>query len=208
MTLGGTAPTRRSNARDGITALIQPVKKYRYRSIPRRAAKTAAPAPPSPSTAGLRTGRAEVAPSEGRVCGRRGRARSGRRCRARPSRGTARTGDPRVRGQLSTAAPYCSRVADDWTPQYRLEKAREREHVVVAIVRAQTEWRDILEVVEAAASPDAAQKALRTSFGFSREQATAVMDTQFRRVSYQDRTRIADELAALRAEIAGLEGDQ
>jgi DNA gyrase/topoisomerase IV subunit A len=98
-------------------------------------------------------------------------------------------------------------VADEWTPQYRLEKAREREHVVAAIVRAQTEWRDILDVVEAAESADAAQKAVQKSFGFSREQAMAVMDTQFRRVSHQDRTRIADELAALRAEIEGLERD-
>jgi DNA gyrase subunit A len=88
-----------------------------------------------------------------------------------------------------------------------LEKAREREHVLAALVRAQTEWRDILDVVEAADSADAVQEALQTGFGFSREQAMAVMDTQFRRVSHLDRKRIADELAALRAEIAGLEGD-
>lgn len=99
-------------------------------------------------------------------------------------------------------------MTDHSTPQYRLAKAREREHVVAAIVRAQTEWRDLLDVIEAADSADAAQEALQTSFGFSRQQAMAVMDTQFRRVSHQDRKRLADELAALRAEIAGLEGDR
>ena len=103
--------------------------------------------------------------------------------------------------------PYGAGVTEEWTPQHRLEKAREREHVVAAIVRAQVEWRDILGAVEQAESADEAQKTLQTAFGFTRDQALAVMDTQFRRISRQDRSRISDELTALRAEIAGLERD-
>lgn len=99
-------------------------------------------------------------------------------------------------------------MTEDRTSQYRLEKAREREHVVSAIVRAQAEWRDILDALEQAESADEAQKTLQANSGFTREQALAVMDTQFRRISRLDRSRISDELVALRAEIAGLEGEQ
>ena len=101
---------------------------------------------------------------------------------------------------------YGSAVKEDWTPEYRLEKAREREHVVSAIARAQSEWRDILARLELAGSVDEAQGLLQGAFGFSHVQAIAVMDTQFRRISRLDRSRISDELTALRAEIADLEG--
>ena len=98
-------------------------------------------------------------------------------------------------------------MTEDWTPQYRLQKAREREHVVSAIVRAQSEWRDILEALEQAETAETAKEALRRAFGFTQEQALAVMDTQFRRVSRQDRDHVSDELTALREEIAGLEDE-
>jgi DNA gyrase/topoisomerase IV subunit A len=65
----------------------------------------------------------------------------------------------------------------------------------------------LLPVLEAAESADEAEEALQDTFGFTREQALAVLDTQFRRVSRADRTRVSDELAALRTEIAGLESD-
>lgn len=84
--------------------------------------------------------------------------------------------------------------------------AREREHVVSAIAKAQADWRAILEVVEAAASVDDAQEALSRSFGFTPVQATAVLDAQFRRVSRLDRDRITKELEQLRREIDELGG--
>lgn len=96
-------------------------------------------------------------------------------------------------------------MTDEGTPDYRLQKARERERVVSAIVRAQSEWREILEVLESSESAEAAQDALARTFGLAHDQVWAVLDTQFRRVSRADRDRIADELASLRAEIAELE---
>jgi hypothetical protein len=104
--------------------------------------------------------------------------------------------------------PYGSRVTDDAAPEHRLEKARQREHVVSAVARAQSEWRNILEALEAADSAEAAPDVLQQTFGLTREQAVAVMDMQFRRVARLDRDRIFDELAALRAEIAELEDEQ
>ena len=98
-------------------------------------------------------------------------------------------------------------MTGDWTREDRLRMAREREHVASAIARAQVEWRALLEVVERSASADEAQEALAQSFGFTRVQAIAVMDTQFRRVTQADRERIATELDQLRREIEELGGD-
>ena len=99
-------------------------------------------------------------------------------------------------------------MADDWTAEDRTRMAKEREHVASALTRAQVEWRDILEVVEASASAEAAQEALARSFGFSHVQVAAVMDTQFRRVTQADRERIAAELVELRREIDELDGNE
>ena len=93
------------------------------------------------------------------------------------------------------------------TPEYRLRKAREREHVVVALEMAQQHWRSALELIEAAATVDEARVALCDAFGITSQQAIAVTETQFRRVSQADRSRISEELSQLRAEIAGLEAE-
>ena len=102
-------------------------------------------------------------------------------------------------------SPYGFRVNDEWTPQLRLERARQREHVVSAVVRAQSEWPDILAALQVSESGDDATSVLQTRFEFTREQAMAVLDTQFRRVTRADRERVSDELVALRTEIAQLE---
>ena len=96
---------------------------------------------------------------------------------------------------------------DDNAHDERLAQARERAHILEAVDRAQSDWRIVLESLASADSPDAAQDVLQTTFGFTRVQAIAVMDVQFRRVTKLDRERISSELAALRTEIAGLEGD-
>lgn len=66
----------------------------------------------------------------------------------------------------------------------------------------------MLEVVEAAESADEAIVPLCRAFSFTRDQATAVMDMQVRRVSQRDRDRITAELAELRSEIADLQPEQ
>jgi DNA gyrase subunit A len=98
-------------------------------------------------------------------------------------------------------------VDDEWTPERRLRAARQREHVVEAVVVAQLEWRRVLELVETSDTAEAAQRAVAAAFGLTREQSVAVIDIQFRRISRADRDRIASELAGLRAEIAGLESE-
>ena len=93
------------------------------------------------------------------------------------------------------------------TPAYQLQKAREREHVLAAVLVAQQQWRHVLELVESAGTADEAQVAVCDEFDLTWEQAAAVIDTQFRRLNKSDRDRMASELADLRAEITGLEAD-
>jgi DNA gyrase subunit A len=85
--------------------------------------------------------------------------------------------------------------------------ARQREEVVTALASALSDWRRVLEFIAACESAEEAQEALARSFSFTRVQAIAVMDTQFRRVTQVDRERIADELVQLRREIDELGGD-
>ena len=99
------------------------------------------------------------------------------------------------------------RVSDEFSAESRLRSAREREHVLVALARAQAEWREVLAIVEDTANGDEAEAALSRSMGFSSLQARAVTNTQFMRVSRADRDRVLDELAELRREIEGLEDE-
>jgi DNA gyrase subunit A len=99
-------------------------------------------------------------------------------------------------------------VDDEFSPAWRLRKAREREHVLIALVRAQSEWRGVLAIIESAQDAEAAQSGLATALGITGEQAMVMLDAQFRRVTKADRDRAAGELEELRHEIATLEDDQ
>lgn len=81
------------------------------------------------------------------------------------------------------------------TPAYHLQKAREREHILHAIVLAQREWRRVIEVVEAAPTAGQAQLAVQEVFSLTPHQAMAVMDMQVRRVAAVERDKITDDLA-------------
>ncbi|HET6910624.1 MAG TPA: DNA gyrase subunit A [Mycobacteriales bacterium] len=98
-------------------------------------------------------------------------------------------------------------MSDEWTPAYRLQKARERQHVLSAIVRATGAWAEVLAVIAESADAEAARSALRDRFGVDEVQATVLLDIQFRRVSALDRQRLSDELAQIEAEIARLEAE-
>ena len=98
-------------------------------------------------------------------------------------------------------------MSEEWPVEYRLSKARERRHIVAAIVRAAESWADVLGVIADSVSADAASAALRERFALDEVQAQALLDMQFRRVAQSDRQRLTDELTQLDAEIAGLEGE-
>jgi DNA gyrase subunit A len=96
-------------------------------------------------------------------------------------------------------------VSEEPTAEYHLQKAREREHILVAIVLAQREWRRVIEVVEAAATTSEAQLAIQRAFSMTPHQAMAVMDMQVRRVTAVERDHITEDLAKVRTDIQELE---
>lgn len=89
----------------------------------------------------------------------------------------------------------------------RLQQARQRRHVVAAVSTGAESWTDVLALVAGSPDDETAQARLQDQFGLDDIQATAVLDTQFRRVAGQGRQRLADELSSLDEEIARLEAE-
>lgn len=93
----------------------------------------------------------------------------------------------------------------EFSDQWRLTKLREPEHVVAALVLAQTRWRDVLEVIAGSADPADARSRLSGAFGLDEIQSTAVVDAQNRRLTMSERQRTESELTDIRNQIADLE---
>lgn len=88
-----------------------------------------------------------------------------------------------------------------------MEHARQRRHIVSAIVHATGSWSDVLAVISESPTAEAARLRLCERFGLDEVQATALMDIQFRRVAGLERQRLSDELSELESLITRLEGD-
>jgi hypothetical protein len=108
--------------------------------------------------------------------------------------------------RLAVAAGTLLRMVDaeEMSPDWLLAKASEREHIVVAVALAQERWREFGEVIVAASDANEARGRIVAEFGLDEAQATAVLDTQFRRISGADRDRITEELDDLRRHISHL----
>jgi DNA gyrase subunit A len=90
--------------------------------------------------------------------------------------------------------------------QYRLERAREREHIVEGLVRALDMIDAIIELIRGAADVDEARAGLRAApFEFSEIQANFILDMQLRRLTQLEGQKLRDELAELRERIKELE---
>src|SRR6266511_2927782 len=90
--------------------------------------------------------------------------------------------------------------------QYRIDKAREREHIVEGLVRALDMIDAIIELIRGAADVDAARTGLMAKpFEFSEIQANFILDMQLRRLTQLEGQRLRDELGELREQIKELE---
>ena len=98
-------------------------------------------------------------------------------------------------------------MTEDWPLEARLRQARERRHIISAIVRATASWADVLAVIAESPSAELARSSLQERFGLDEVQATALLDIQFRRVSGLERQRMEEQLTLLDADIARLEGN-
>ena len=90
--------------------------------------------------------------------------------------------------------------------EYRLERARDRAHILEGLLRAL----DLIDAIIAAirASEDRAEardRLMGESFEFSQRQADYILDMQLHRLTRLARTNLEEELEGLRATIAELE---
>jgi DNA gyrase subunit A len=90
--------------------------------------------------------------------------------------------------------------------QYRLDRAREREHIVEGLVRALDMIDAIIELIRGAADVDEARTGLMaTPFEFTEIQANFILDMQLRRLTQLEGQKLRDELAELQGRIKELE---
>ncbi len=89
---------------------------------------------------------------------------------------------------------------------FDLKKAREREHIVEALKVAVDFIDKVISIIRNSADPNAAKQGLMEAFGFDEIQAAAIVAMRLGQLSGLERQKIEDELAALRAKIAELEG--
>jgi DNA gyrase subunit A len=90
--------------------------------------------------------------------------------------------------------------------QYRIDKAREREHIVEGLVRALDMIDAIIELIRGAADVDEARAGLMAKpFEFSEIQANFILDMQLRRLTQLEGQKLRDELGELQDRIKELE---
>jgi DNA gyrase subunit A len=90
--------------------------------------------------------------------------------------------------------------------EYRVEKARERAHIVEGLVRALDMIDAIIELIRAAADVDEARAGLMAKpFEFSEIQANFILDMQLRRLTQLEGQKLRDELGELQERIKELE---
>jgi DNA gyrase subunit A len=89
--------------------------------------------------------------------------------------------------------------------QFRLRKAQERAHILVALLKAQDRIDEVIALIRASESADAARTGLMSLLEIDEVQATAILDMQLRRLAALERQRLQDEYDELMAEIADYE---
>ena len=117
-------------------------------------------------------------------------------------------GVPRTMGLKDTIARYITHQVTIITrrTEYRLRKARERAHILEGLIIALDNLDDVIALIRASASADAAQSELMSRYDLSEIQAQAILNLPLRRLAALERQRIQEEYAELQARIVELEG--
>ena len=90
--------------------------------------------------------------------------------------------------------------------EFRLKKARDREHIVEGLVKALDMIDAIIALIRGAADVETARAGLVAKpFEFTEIQANYILDMQLRRLTQLEGQKLRDELAELRAQIKELE---
>src|SRR5688572_78009 len=90
--------------------------------------------------------------------------------------------------------------------EYRLRRAKEREHIVEGLVKALGMIDKVIEHIKKSADVDAARAGLmKKPFEFTEIQANYILDMQLRRLTQLEGQKLREELAELQATIKELE---
>src|SRR5436305_981849 len=89
--------------------------------------------------------------------------------------------------------------------RFRLRKAQERAHILVALLKAQDRIDEVIALIRASESANAARTGLMQLLDIDELQATAILDMQLRRLAALERQALQDEYDALMQEIADYE---
>ncbi|MEE8600127.1 DNA gyrase subunit A [Euzebya tangerina] len=116
-------------------------------------------------------------------------------------------GVPRTMGLKDTIARYIDHQLDVITrrTEYRLRKARERSHILEGLIVALDNLDDVIALIRASASAEAASQELQSRYDLSEIQAREILNLPLRRLAALERQRILDEYAELQERIADLE---
>ena len=88
--------------------------------------------------------------------------------------------------------------------RYRLRKAEERAHILRGLVKALDMLDEVIALIRASASAEAARTGLMELLEIDEIQARAILDMQLRQLAALERQRIIDDLAKIELEIADL----
>ncbi|HEX7355668.1 MAG TPA: DNA gyrase subunit A [Mycobacteriales bacterium] len=89
--------------------------------------------------------------------------------------------------------------------RFRLAKAERRAHILRGYVKALDALDDVIALIRASESADAARTGLMDLLEIDEDQARAILDLQLRRLAALERQSIYDELAEIEREIADLQ---
>jgi DNA gyrase subunit A len=88
--------------------------------------------------------------------------------------------------------------------RFRLRKAEARAHIVRALLKALDALDEVIALIRASATVEAARDGLMNLLEIDEVQATAILDMQLRRLAALERQKLTDEYDGLMAEIAEL----
>ena len=88
--------------------------------------------------------------------------------------------------------------------EYDLNKALDREHILVGLKKALDHIDEIIKLIKASKTVDDARKNLMDKFKFSERQANAILEMRLQKLAGLERKKIEDELNAIRELIKDL----
>lgn len=89
--------------------------------------------------------------------------------------------------------------------EYELRRARERAHILAGLRIAISNMDEVISLIRASASAEAARAQLITRFGLDERQSQAILDMQLRRLAALERERLENEYQELQKSIEGMD---